>query len=77
MTFDNDFRQAIADLPSKEKDKLILRLLKKDVSLANRLYFELLETKSVEDVRNELMHKIESIAIKVNDRYYTPGILLL
>ena len=40
MTFDKDFKEAISHLPSSEKDKLILRLLKKDLVLANRLYFE-------------------------------------
>ena len=30
MKFDQDFKDAIARLPSKEKDKLLLRLLKKD-----------------------------------------------
>lgn len=29
MTFDNAFKKALEALPAKEKDKLILRLLKK------------------------------------------------
>ncbi len=35
MTFDKEFTKAISHLPSKEKDKLILRLLKKNLPLAS------------------------------------------
>lgn len=35
MKFSPEFRDAIANLPSAEKDTLILRLLKKDPDLAN------------------------------------------
>ena len=51
MKFDDDFKREIANLPYKEKDKLILRLLKKDYILANRLYFELISTDSIQDRR--------------------------
>ncbi|CAM1357737.1 hypothetical protein [Tenacibaculum xiamenense] len=51
MTFEKDFKEAISHLPSKEKDKLILRLLKKDRILAERLYFELVDHKTVDDRR--------------------------
>ena len=43
MKFSPEFKAAISDLPSAEKDKLIFRLLKKDENLANRIYFELLD----------------------------------
>lgn len=51
MKFDPEFKEAIALLPAKEKDKLLLRLLKKDIILAKRLYFELVSDDSVEDQR--------------------------
>ena len=51
MTFDPEFKKALQLLPEKEKDKLILRLLKRDLQLANRLQFELVETDSVQDKR--------------------------
>jgi len=54
MKFDDDFKQAISNLPSKEKDKLILRLLKHDVVFSKRLFFELIEVKSVDELREEL-----------------------
>ena len=54
MKFDQEFKDAISRLPGKEKDKLILRLLKKDISLANQLYFQLVESRSVEELRTEV-----------------------
>lgn len=54
MVFDTDFKNAIALLPAKEKDKLLLRLLKKDMILAKRLYFELVSDDTVEERREEM-----------------------
>ncbi len=51
MKFEKEFKDAISQLPSKEKDKLILRLLKKDLVLTNRLYFELLDDRTSSDKR--------------------------
>lgn len=48
MTFPKEFKEALSHLPSKEKDKLVLRLLRKDLLLANRLLFELVNTNTVE-----------------------------
>ena len=45
--FDKEFKTAIHNLSDVEKDKLILRLLRKDLDLANRLYFVLLYTETV------------------------------
>ncbi|MGL6037594.1 MAG: hypothetical protein ACRC0E_01715 [Soonwooa sp.] len=75
MTFEQDFKDALANIPDKEKDKLILRLLKKDIILAKRLQYKLLSEESVEDKRNQLQDildkKIES-AIK---HFKSPGYL--
>lgn len=54
MVFEKEFKEALLDLPIKEKDKLLLRLLKRDVPLANQLYFELVSTQTVEERRSEL-----------------------
>lgn len=54
MKFEKEFKDALLDLPLKEKDKLLLRLLKRDVPLANQLYFELVSTQTVEERRSEL-----------------------
>lgn len=73
--FSKEFKKAISQLPSTEKDKLILRLLKKDLNLANRLMFELVDTSSVVE-RRELIeqHIINSIE-QISKRFYSIGYL--
>lgn len=58
MTFSKELKDAISHLSSTEKDKLILRLLKKDIKLANRLHFELVSDLSVDEMRDILQEKI-------------------
>ena len=77
MTFEKEFKTALQNLPSAEKDKLILRLLKRDLDLANRLLFELVSTQSIED-RRELIQNEVTIAIKrASNRFYSLGYLLM
>ena len=74
--FSKEFKKAIQELPSNEKDKLIFRLLKRDLDLANRLYFELVDVETVEDKRTAF--EIEMIK-KINyfsERFYSVGYLL-
>jgi len=54
MKYSKEFKEAISNLPSKEKDKLILRLLRKDLALANRLAFELLSSETADEKRDKL-----------------------
>ncbi len=54
MVFEKEFKEAIVNLSIKEKDKLLLRLLKRNIPLANQLYFELVSTQTVEERRSEL-----------------------
>lgn len=75
MTFDPEFKEAISLLPGKEKDKLILRLLKKDLMLANRLHFELVSTKSVEEQREDLEERIIERAKRMQETFYSVGYL--
>lgn len=77
MTFDNDFKEAISLLPSKEKDKLILRLLKRDEVLAKRLYFELVSTETQDERRDKLARQIVSIITRVSNEYYSAGYLMM
>ena len=58
--FTKEFKEALSQMPSQEKDKLILRLLKKDINLANRLSFELTSTQSVDEKRLQLAERIVS-----------------
>lgn len=58
MQFDQEFKDAIIALSEKEKDKLIIRLLRKDKNLAKKLYFELVDTATVEDKRQLMEMKV-------------------
>lgn len=58
MTIDPDFKLAILKQPEKEKDKLLLRLLRKEPALLNRLMFQLMDPDSMEERRNDVEEKI-------------------
>ena len=58
MKIEADFKAALAELPEKEKDKLIVRLLRKDKVLLQKLHFELVSANTVEDERNLLAERI-------------------
>lgn len=75
MTFSKEFKEAISHLPSKEKDKLILRLLKKDVALTNRLLFELVCTDTVEERREDVAKHILSHIRIHQEQHYSIGYL--
>ncbi len=77
MTFDAEFKKALQLLSDKEKDKLILRLLKYDLKLANRLRFELVDTDSVDDKREIVKNRIIKRIQLATDRYYSAGYLLM
>jgi hypothetical protein len=68
MVFEKEFKEALLDLPIKEKDKLLLRLLKRDVPLANQLYFELVSTQTVEERRAELEEMVIKRASNMSKR---------
>lgn len=68
MVFEKEFKEALLDLPVKEKDKLLLRLLKRDVPLANQLYFELVSTQTVEERRSELEEMVLKRASNMSKR---------
>lgn len=75
MTFDKDFKEALSHLPEKEKDKLILRLLKKDLTLANKLHFELVNTNTVDDQRAIVEDHLRDRVASFSERFYSPGYL--
>lgn len=77
MTFDKEFKEAISHLPSKEKDKLILRLLKKDISLANRLYFELVDTRDVDEKRLDIEKRVKNRIERFSKYESSPGYLMM
>lgn len=75
MKFSKEFKKAISHLPTEEKDKLILRLLKKDYKLANRLMFELVSDQSVEERRAEVEERILKKATETAESFYSVGYL--
>jgi hypothetical protein len=77
MTFDPEFKKALQLLPGDEKDKLILRLLKLNLPLANKLRFELVDTDSVEDKREQIKNRIIKRIQQVTEQHYSPGYLLM
>lgn len=77
MIFDPDFKKAIQSLSSEEKDKLLFRLLKRDLQLVNKLRFELIDTDSVEDKRQRLEEKIVKRLMSSHHRYYSASYLLM
>ncbi|GHT33399.1 hypothetical protein FACS189434_07420 [Bacteroidia bacterium] len=81
MTIDKDLKEAISRLDSKDKDKLIYRLLKNDLDLANRLYFELVSGDTKENRRKQAKKEIEKHLKGVREHidylYNTPGLLLM
>ncbi|WP_312750941.1 deoxyuridine 5'-triphosphate nucleotidohydrolase [Epilithonimonas hominis] len=54
MEFSKEFKAALSQFSSKEKDKLIFRLLKKDKLLSKKLYFELIDPETTDDKRNAM-----------------------
>ena len=58
MKLDEEFKVALRNLPEKEKDKLLFRLIKHDLALANRLRFELLAEYTIEESRENIKKEI-------------------
>jgi hypothetical protein len=69
MEFSKEFKQAISEFSSKEKDKLIFRLLKKDRILAHRLYFELIDPENADDKRLQMQEYIKKEVSAAAKRY--------
>lgn len=74
---------AILALPEKEKDKILLRLIRKDKTLIQQLHFQLLEDQLDLEERRERTFKLVKLEIERIERqmgahkYYYPRDLLL
>lgn len=77
MKFTQEFKEAISNLPEKEKDKLLFRLLKKDLNLVNRLTFELLDNSSIDDRRQEMEENVLRKTREMTKHFYSPGYLMM
>ena len=58
-----ELKNSILDLPSKEKDKLLLRLINKDETLVEHLHFQLLENE------NDLQDRVKNIYEKIDFQF--------
>ena len=75
VKYSKEFKEAISHLTDKEKDKLILRLLKKDPKLANRLMFELVSDQTIEERREEVEERILTKADDTAKYFHSVGYL--
>jgi len=75
MIFPKEFKEAISNLPSAEKDKLIFRLLKNDLALANQLHFKLVSDHTVEELREKVKAQLNILIERATNKYYSPGYL--
>lgn len=75
MTLPKELKEAISKLSSEEKDKLIFRLLKKDLTLTNRLIFELVSDESVEEKREITKERLAQRIEIITNQFYSPGYL--
>ncbi len=71
MFKDIDFKKALQKLSDNEKDKLILRLLRRDMDLAEKLYFELVDTDSIEDKRRIMETTISKYIKRFSENYHS------
>lgn len=63
MALPDELKKAILQMPIKEKDKLLLRLIAKDKALIDRLHFELLEdSATIPERREEIRSRIVRIS---------------
>ena len=77
MEFSKEFKQALSEFSSKEKDKLIFRLLKKDKLLSKKLYFELIEEETTDDKRNTMESYLKERIIDLSKHIGNPKYFLV
>ena len=74
----SEIKEAIINMPAKEKDKLLLRYIAKDAAMVERLTFLLLEGgETTEERRDELQEAIQEWIQQAKLHFYSPGHLLL
>jgi hypothetical protein len=77
MKLDDHLKKAIAELPEKEKDKLLFRLLRQHPLLADQLYFELVDETSVDGRRDRMEAHVVTMVERATDSYHTPRDLMV
>lgn len=72
MEYSKEFKAALSNFSSIEKDRLIFRLLKKDKLLSKKLYFELIDTENVDQKRSQIEDIIDEKVIAAS-KYISNG----
>jgi len=78
VKIDKELKRAIVDMPEKEKDKLLLRLVAKDLHLLNQLSFKLLAGEgATQERKDEVKNYVYRRAAYYPTHYYSPGYLMM
>ncbi|TDB68959.1 hypothetical protein [Arundinibacter roseus] len=75
MALNDPLKKAILNLPTREKDKLLLRLITKDRVLADKLHFELIEGSATVEERKSVI--FEHIALLGKTNHSSAGWLMM
>ncbi len=75
MEYSKEFKAAISNFSSLEKDRLLFRLLKKDKLLSKKLYFELIDPENTDQKRAQMEDNIREKLMLLskyllNHKYY-------
>lgn len=74
MEYSKEFKTALSQLSSVEKDRLIFRLLKKDKILSKKLYFELIDQETTDQKRDQMedlvKEKVEYASKYISNQKY-------
>jgi len=74
MEYSKEFKTALSQLSSVEKDRLIFRLLKKDKILSKKLYFELIDEETTDQKRDQMedlvKEKVEYASKYISNQKY-------
>ena len=74
MEYSKEFKAALSQLSTVEKDRLIFRLLRKDEILSKKLYFELIDEETVDQKRDQMedliKEKVEYASKYISNQKY-------
>jgi hypothetical protein len=77
MEYSKEFKTALSNFSSIEKDRLIFRLLKKDKLLSKKLYFELIDTETTDQKRAQMEEIIEEKVLSASKHLSNPKYFLV
>jgi len=78
IKLEQSLKDAISELPDKEKNKLLYRLIAKDYMLVEQLKFKLLDnSETTEERRGELHEMIDEILVDFKRFHFSPGYLMM